>query len=58
MAVIILSVEVHLDLNGEKLRNIAADFESRVNDLLEEGAITGETAAEIQSRSINVEFTE
>lgn len=58
MAVIILSVEVHLDLNGEKLHNIAAEFESRVNDLLEEGAITGGTEAEVNARTINVVFTE
>lgn len=58
MSIIILTVEVEIKNNGESTRKIAADFEARVNDLLEEGGITGETEAEVVRRLINVHWTE
>lgn len=58
MSIIILTVEVEIKNNGERTHKIAADFEARVNDLLEEGGITGETEAEVVRRLINVHWTE
>lgn len=58
MSTIIVTIGVELQNNGECTRKLAADFEARINDMLEEGAITGETEAEVIRRVVRVHYTE
>lgn len=58
MAKIKLTLEVDLQPNGERVRDIAAALEHNVRDMIGNGGITGGTPAEVDSYDVNVEWEE